>query len=63
MSMNIQKIVSAIRQKQIRITDYADEEAQSDNLGFDKIIFSVLQGEIIEEYTTDQPYPNCLILR
>jgi hypothetical protein len=59
--MNIQKIVSSIHLKQIRITDHADEEAQSDNIGFDEIFFSVLQGEIIEEYPTDYPYPSCLI--
>jgi hypothetical protein len=59
--MNIQQIVSAIRQKQIRITDHADEEAQTDYLTFDEVFFSVLQGEIIEEYPTEKPYPSCLI--
>ena len=28
----------------------------------DEILFSVLRGEIIEDYLTDQPYPSCLIL-
>ncbi len=59
--MEIQLIVSAIRQKQIRITDHADEEALVDALTFDEIFFSVLQGEIIEDYLTDKPYPSCLI--
>ena len=59
--MNIQNIISAIQEKRIRITDHADEEAQADSLAFDEVFFSVLQGEIIEDYPTDKPYPSCLI--
>ena len=59
--MNIQDILSAIQEKRIRITDHADEEAQADTLTFDEIFFSVLQGEVIEDYPTDKPYPSCLI--
>jgi len=59
--VDIQDIISAIQEKRIRITDHADEEAQADNLIFDEIFFSVLQGEIIEDYPTDKPYPSCLI--
>jgi hypothetical protein len=54
-------IVEAIRYDRIRITDHADEEAQADGLTFDEIFFSILQGEIIEDYPTDRPYPICLI--
>ena len=59
--MNIQDIINAIRDNHIRITDHADEEAQADLLSFDEIFFSVLQGEIIEDYPSDKPYPSCLI--
>jgi hypothetical protein len=59
--MNIQDAISAIQEKRIRITDHADEEAQADTLTFDEIFFSVLQGEVIEDYPTDKPYPSCLI--
>lgn len=59
--MNIQNIISAIQEKRIRITDHADEEAQADYLAFDEVFFSVLQGEVIEDYPTDKPYPSCLI--
>lgn len=59
--MDIEKIIEAIRQNRIRITDHADEEAQADLLSFDEIFFSVLNGEIIEDYPTDKPYPSCLI--
>lgn len=60
-SVDIQEIISAIRRDKIRITDYADEEALADRLTFDEIFFSVLQGEIIEDYPKDKPYPSCLI--
>lgn len=61
MKLSIEDIINATRQNRIRITDHADEEAQADRLTFDEIFFSVLQGEIIEEYPADRPYPSCLI--
>jgi hypothetical protein len=59
--MEIQKVVEAIRAKRIRITDHADEEAQADKLKYEEVYFSVLNGEIIEDYPKDKPYPSCLI--
>ena len=59
--MNIEDIIGAIRQSRIRITNHADEEAEADHLSFDEIFLSVFQGEIIEEYPDDMPYPSCLI--
>ncbi|MCK4330539.1 DUF4258 domain-containing protein [candidate division WOR-3 bacterium] len=59
--MEIKDISEAIRNNKIRITDHADEESQVDGLSYDEIFFSVLHGEIIEEYPTDRPYPSCLI--
>jgi hypothetical protein len=59
--VNISDIVEAIRSGRVRITDHADEEAEADRLTFDEIYFSVPQGEVIEDYPTDKPYPSCLI--
>jgi hypothetical protein len=59
--VNISNIIEAIRSGRVRITDHADEEAEADRLTFDEIYFSVLQGEIIEDYPTDKPYPSYLI--
>ena len=59
--MNIQHIIKSIQNKQILITDHADEEAENDQLTFDEIYFSVFNGEIIEDYPSDKPYPSCLI--
>jgi hypothetical protein len=59
--LEIQDIIDAIHHNRIHVTDHADEEAQADRLSFDGILFSVLQGEIIEDYPDDKPYPSCLI--
>jgi len=60
--MEIRNIVNAIRNSRVRITDYADEEIFDDNLTYEEICSSVTQGEIIEDYPNDKPYPSCLIL-
>jgi hypothetical protein len=59
--MKIEDIIDAIRGHRIRITDHADEEAQADRLSFDEVFTSVFQGEIVEEYPDDKPFPSCLI--
>jgi hypothetical protein len=59
--MEITDIVEAVQSGRVRITDHADEEADSDGLGFEEIYYSVMHGEIIESYPTDRPFPSCLI--
>lgn len=59
--MHISDIIEAMKTNRIRISDHADEEAESDQLNFDEIYFAVLHGEIIEDYPTDGPYPSCLV--
>ena len=59
--MTIDDLVEAIRAGKVRITDHADEEAEDDDLTFDEVYFSVLRGEVIEDYPTDKPYPSCLV--
>lgn len=54
-------IINAITEKKVKISDHADEEAETDELKFDEVYYSVLQGEIIESYPDDKPYPSCLI--
>lgn len=62
MNTDIEDIIAAIRKRHVRITDHADEEAVDDDLTFDEIYYSVTQGEIIEDYPTDRPFPSCLIM-
>jgi len=60
--MEIEKIINAIRGSRVRITDHADEEAFDDRLTYEEIYSSVIQGEVIEDYPNDKPYPSCLIM-
>ena len=60
--MDIENIINAIRENRVRITDHADEEAFDDSLTYDEIYYSVIQGEVIEDYSNDKPYPSCLIM-
>lgn len=60
--MDIENIVDAIRNNRLRITDHADEEAFDDGLTYEEIYFSVMHGEIIEDYPNDKPYSSCLIM-
>jgi hypothetical protein len=59
--MNLDNILDAIHANRLRISDHADEEAVADRLAIDDIFFSVLHGEIIENYPTDRPFPSCLV--
>ena len=59
--MKIADIINAIKKRRIKITDHADEEAEADSLTFDEIFFTVTNGQIIERYSDDKPYPSCLI--
>jgi hypothetical protein len=61
-NMEISNLVEAIQFGRILITDHADEETENDRLTYEEIFFSVMQGEIIEEYPGDKPYPSCLVL-
>ncbi len=60
--MNLTEVIEAIRSHRVRITDHADEEAAADQLTIDEIFHSVIQGEVIQEYPSDKPYPSCLVL-
>jgi hypothetical protein len=59
--MQILTLIKAIYSGRVRITDHAYEEARNDRLSFDEVFFSVIQGESIEDYPYDKPYPSCLV--
>lgn len=54
-------IITAIQADSVNITLHARKEAKEDALKLDDIFFSVIYGEIIEDYPNDFPYPSCLI--
>ena len=60
--MSIEEIAAAIGNDRVRVSDHADEKAAEQDLALDDILFTVLHGEILEDYPSDFPYPSCLVL-
>ena len=60
--MEIENIINAIQNSRVKVTDHADEEAFDDSLTYEEIYSSVIQGEVIEDYQNDKPFPSCLVL-
>lgn len=58
----INQIRLAINLEKVIISRHGREEAENDDLSLEEIIFSVMNGEIIENYPDDFPFPSCLIL-
>jgi hypothetical protein len=59
--MDIADIIKAIQANRANITQHARKEAKEDRLLLDEIFYSTQNGEVIEDYPTDTPYPSCLI--
>ena len=59
--MNINTIINSVQSNRVNITHHARVEAKNDSLRLDDIFFATCNGEIIEDYPTDEPYPSCLI--
>jgi hypothetical protein len=57
----IEQIKEAINLEKVIVSRHSKEEAENDDLFLEEIIFSVINGEIIENYPDDYPYPSCLI--
>jgi hypothetical protein len=60
--LDLNALIDAVRNHKVRITDHADEEAHADALSMEEILASVAEGEILERYPDDRPYPSCLLL-
>lgn len=60
--MDLEVLIEAVREHRVRITDHADEEAHADALTLEEIFLSIVQGEVLERYPNDRPYPSCLVL-
>lgn len=59
--MDIIKIQEAIKKGNVNISEHADEELENDAIDDDELYYSVLHGEVIEDYADDKPFPSCLI--
>ena len=59
--LNIEDIKLACTDDTIVLTDHVRERMKERNIKYDDVIFSIFNGEIIEQYENDKPYPSCLI--
>ena len=59
--MNIQDIRDAINIGRHEISIHADEKIDNDLITIGDIFASVQDGEVIEDYPDDRPFPSCLI--
>jgi len=59
----INDIKSFISKKRYNITLHARDEMspKEDDISEKELIESILNGEIIEDYPNDKPFPSCLI--
>ena len=59
--MELYDIIEAVAAGRLRSTQHGNLEAAADGLSESEIHYSVLHGEIIEDYPDDYPLPSCLI--
>jgi len=59
--IKFESIIQSIKDKKLRITDHADEEASNERIILMEVLDTIFLGEIIEQYPDDNPYPSCLI--
>lgn len=59
--MDIKLLRKAILKKEYRLTFHVIKRCDQRGITLENIEQVILQGEIIEEYPDDKPYPSCLI--
>lgn len=59
--MDIEKIREKIRKGQYRLTVHAAIRSKERGIATGDMEAAILNGEIIEEYPDDKPFPSCLI--
>ena len=62
MNLDIQELRKLCIPANIRITLHAAKRLEQRGIFLKDIISCIMNGEIIEEYPDDYPYPSCLIL-
>ena len=62
MELDILELRKLCNPKNIRITLHAAKRLEQRGIFLKDILFCIMNGEIIEQYPDDYPYPSCLIL-
>ena len=62
MELNIHDLQKICTLENIEITMHAAKRLEQRGISIDDVISSINNGEIIEQYPDDYPFPSCLIL-
>ena len=60
--MDIERIKMFCQDATLEVTQHILMRCQQRNITYEEIKKAIRNGEIIEEYPDDYPYPSCLIL-
>jgi hypothetical protein len=60
--MTAEVIVHYIEESLLRWTSHILERLFQRNIRIDDVKFALINGEIIEQYPNDYPFPSCLVL-
>lgn len=60
--MDINKIKTMCKNNNLRWTNHVLMRLLQRNISLNDVISALTNGEIIEQYTDDYPYPSCLVL-
>ena len=60
--MIIENLHKLCNDETIQITDHALKRCRERNISLDEIKDCIIQGEIIEDYPDDYPFPSALVL-
>ena len=62
MTINIEKLRQYSAEDKIFVTNHAAERFRERGISIRDIYNAINNGEIIEQYPNDYPYPSCLVL-
>ena len=60
--MTIEEIALLCEKQSVRWTSHILERIFQRGISLDGVLYSLTNGEIIEQYPTDYPFPSCLVL-
>ena len=60
--MTMEDIARFCKTRSLRWTNHILERILSREISTDDVVTALANGEIIEQYPTDYPYPSCLVL-
>jgi hypothetical protein len=60
--MDLKKIIQLLESEKINWSQHILKKMQKRRIKINDIMVSIKNGEIIENYPDDYPYPSCLIL-